>query len=126
MADPKTQYQVLRTNFYANELPAHPEWNGGYAAAKNRAKKYHKEWAKQSVDINKVVEKFTGNAQGESVGMKTIYKGERYYVLADYVGCYLRIMDKTTGKFVKIDGSPCIIPEDFNEAHYRIKTREEM
>lgn len=126
MADPKTQYQVKMSDFYTKDLPSHPEWAGRFAEAQKKTAMHKTDWAKVSVNLNEVVEKFTGNAPGESHGLKCIYKGKRYYVIADYVGHYLRIMDTQTGKFVKIDGSPCLTQTDFNEAHYRIKTKEEM
>lgn len=126
MADAKTQYQVLRANFYNKELPNRTDLTGRYKEAKRKLEMHKDEWGKISVNINEVVEKFTGNAPGESHDLKCLYKGKRYYVIADYVGYYLRIHDIINKVYVKLDGTPCLTPEERNAAHYRIKTREEM
>ncbi len=74
------------------------------------------------MNINNVVRDFVPGAEGQITGYKYIYNGERYQVVADMVAGYLRIKDKKTNQYVKLNGKP----GSNNETHFKILKREEM
>ena len=53
---------------------------------------------------------------------KMIFFGERYNVITDMAGGYLRIYDNSAKTYVKLDGTP----GNDKETHFKIKKREEM
>lgn len=71
---------------------------------------------------NKFVNNDVPNSQEYVEGYKYIYDGDRYQVVADMVAGYLRIKDKKTNQYVKLDGKP----GSQNETHFKIKKRGEM
>ena len=49
MADAKTQYQVLRANFYNKELPNRTDLTGRYEEAKRKFEMHKDKWGRISV-----------------------------------------------------------------------------
>ena len=91
--------------------------------SKLREAKYNENWSKQKVNINEIVDEFAPNFTVKEKGTKYIFIGERYEVTADMAGGYLRIKDRNTGYWVKLDGTPV---SGNCEGHYKIMKREEM
>lgn len=95
-----------------------------------RSKNWQKSW--QKVNLNDVVNKFTPGVKPYNNGGKLIYSNNRYRVVADTFGGYLRIEDKhLSGKtrYITIDGKPYnSLPKSSRErlTHYYILKREEM
>ena len=88
-----------------------------------RNAKYGKNWDKNKVNINEVVDKFTPGAMGKTVsGVKFVYKNKNYIVEADKVSGYLRIYNRKLKKYVQSNGQP----GTRDNTHYRIKKRSEM
>lgn len=124
MADKKSLYSEVSRYFVEEKVPATSLDRGRYERSKERERKYNENWKKVSVNINEIVDKFAPEDDGREKGVKYIFEGPRYRVLADMVAGYLRIYDKTIKKFVKIDGS---LPGPGEEPpHYKILKREEM
>ena len=123
MADPKTQYQAALAT--VQKAPDYATCSARRRALK-RKKNHGKEWYERSVNIIETVAKFAPGVQGKQVGSKFMFKGSRYWVIADPYGNYLRVRDMSTNKYVYIDGTPCKTEKEENETHYRIKTWEEM
>ncbi len=123
MADPKKQYQ--KDIATVKKAPDYATCSARRRALK-RKKNHGQEWYSRSVNINKIVAKFAPGVQGKHEGSKFMFKGTRYWVIADPYGNYLRVRDMSTNKYIHIDGTPCKTIKEEKETHYRIKTREEM
>lgn len=67
-------------------------------AGKRRSELWSDQW--DTVDINKIVDKFAPGAEAEIKGGKIYFSSERYDVVADIGGGYLRIRDKEIGAYV--------------------------
>ena len=62
------------------------------------------------------------NANEYVNGYKYVYENDRYQVVADMAAGYLRIKNKNTNQYVKLDGKP----GSNDETHFKIKKRSEM
>lgn len=99
-----------------------------------RKEMYQKNWAQ--VNLNEIVEKFSPKAEPYERGGKFIYGGERYDVVTDTFGGYLRIIDKTipkTGRkenrYITLDGRSYLsLPKNQREelTHFYILKRKDM
>ncbi len=93
-----------------------------FEASKAREAKHGERWKSQPANINDVVNRFTPGASGEAMGVKYIFKGDRYTVVADMASGYLRIFDNEMGCYVRLDGSP----GSDEDTHFKIKSRGDM
>lgn len=117
MSDTKSGYSSEAHNYMQSELN-----QSVIEKSKTREGRYNKNWEKQSVNINEVVEKFAPDASGRVVNGKFIYFGENYNVIADLPSGYLRIYSKQKREYVTLEGKT----GTDEETHYKIKRREEM
>jgi len=98
--------------------------------AKRRSESWGESWSK--VNLNDIVDKFTPGAKPYNDGGKFIYSNDRYSILADTYGGYLRIKDKNLSghsPYITIDGKSYYdLPKSSREqlTHYYILKREEM
>ena len=98
--------------------------------AEKRSHTHRESW--QKVNLNDIVNRFTPGATPYNNGGKFVYNGDRYTILADTYGGYLRIKDKTilgNNNYVTLDGkSYYSLPKTKREqlTHFYILKREEL
>ncbi|SCY14261.1 hypothetical protein [Butyrivibrio sp. INlla14] len=122
MADSKSRYSTA-ARFYARVM-IHGSMMDAirYYKSKVREAKFNNNWKKNSVNLNDIVKQFTPGAKGSPRGVKYEFVGSRYIVKVDMPSGYLRIMDRKTKKYVKLDGTP----GTNEETHFKIYKRSEM
>ena len=98
--------------------------------AEKRSHTHRESW--QKVNHNDVVSRFTPGATPYNDGGKFIYSNDRYRIVADTYGGYLRIEDKGLSgrsRYITLEGkSYYSLPKSSRErlTHYYILKREEM
>lgn len=122
MADAKTPYSTVSNYYITTTVPSSSIDQGRYNRSKERERKYNDNWSKQKVNINEIVDKFAPGCTGVVDGVKYVFEGKKYSVVADMASGYLRIKDNYSGKYLKLDGTP----GNREETHFKIKKREEM
>lgn len=123
MSDSKSIYSEM-SNYYINErVPSSNVDQGRYDRSKERERKYNENWKRRPVNINEICDKFAPGDDGHEEGVKYVFEGSRYKVVADMVSGYLRIFDKTAKSYTKLDGTPS---GSLEETHFKILRREEM
>ncbi len=122
MSDYKSVYSEAAQYYITNEVEASSIDRARYERSKLREKKYNELWRRNSVNLNDVCDEFAPGDLGYKEGVKFIFEGDRYKVKADMASGYLRILDKDTGRYVKLDGAP----GGLDETHFKIYRREEM
>jgi len=122
LADAKTPYSTVSKYYVTTTVPNSEIDQGRYDRSKERERKYNDNWNKQKVNINEIVDKFTPGCTGVAEGVKFVFEGSEYSVVADMASGYLRIKDNSNGKYLKLDGTP----GNREETHFKIKKREEM
>lgn len=127
MADSKSDYSDASKDYVASA--AGETISDGdkkfYERSRIRFARHGDNWTRQSVNINDVVETFTPSAKGTRAGVKFIFYGERYNVVADMASGYLRIYDTVIGHYVDLDGKYHGKNND-DYTHFRILRKEEM
>lgn len=128
MSDYKAQYSDESEEYVKKVVPSSELDQARYDRSKLREQKHNESWIKQKVSLNEVVGKFTQESnravkQYNNGGVKFNFEGDRYIVKCDKVAGYLRIYDKKTKMYCKLDGTPSSNPD---ETHFKIKRREEM
>jgi hypothetical protein len=128
MSDYKSAYSDISKNYIEHVVPTSEIDRGRYKRSKDREVKFNKNWSKQKVNLNEVVDYFIPAIEGfikkrSSGGVKYEFEGKRYIVKCDKVGGYLRIFDKKLHSFCRLDGTPS---GNRDETHFKIKRREEM
>lgn len=128
MSDYKSAYSDISKDYIENIVPTNSVDQERYKRSKERELKFNENWKKQKVNLNEIVDKFVPKidevvTQKSEGGVKYNFIGERYIVKCDKVAGYLRIYDKKTKSYCKLDGTPSKNPE---ETHFKIKRREEM
>lgn len=99
-----------------------------FERSKAREAKYNDIWLKNKVNLNEIVDKFVPQVDGfveqrSEGGVKYDFEGPRYIVKCDKVAGYLRIYDKETKMYCKLDGTSS---RNGDETHFKIKRRKEM
>lgn len=122
MSDNKSYYSSNSKNYVNNVVPKSEIDLKHYNDSKKKEEIHNESWSKQKVNINEVVDKFAPNSPGYVNGYKFIYEGDKYQVVTDMVAGYLRIKNKKTNQYVKLDGKP----GSREETHFKIKKKEEM
>lgn len=98
--------------------------------AEKRSHTHRESW--QKVNLNDVVNKFTPGVTPYNNGGKFIYSSDRYRIVVDIYGGYLRIEDKSLSskyRYITLGGkSYYSLPKTNRErlTHYYILKREEM
>ena len=122
MADAKTPYSTVSNYYVTTTVPSSSIDQGRYDRSKERERKYNGSWIKQKVNINDIVDQFAPGCSGVIDGVKYVFRGPVYSVVADMASGYLRIKNNKSGKYLKLDGTP----GSREETHFKIKKREEM
>ena len=122
MSDTKAAYSAASKDYIDNIVPSSTKEQERYRAAKAREAMYNDDWIKLSVNINDMVAEYTPEAVGRKKGYKYKYVSKDWIVLADMIAGYLRLIDRRTGEFVKLDGTP---GKDW-ETHFKILKRKDM
>lgn len=122
--DSKTNYSNKSREYVEKDVVNNEIDSRRYYRSKLRESKYGKNWEKNKVNINEVVEEFVPNCTNiyTKSGVKLYYENDKFRVIADKASGYLRIYNKQLKKFVKLDGT--VGTND--ETHFKIKRREEM
>ena len=122
MSDAKTPYSKISNYYVTITVPNSSIDQGRYDRSKERERKYNKNWIKQKVNINEIVDLFAPGSTGSVEGVKFVFKSSDYTVITDMASGYLRIKENKNGKFLKLDGTP----GNREETHFKIKKKEEM
>ncbi|MCQ2121581.1 MAG: hypothetical protein MJY78_07130 [Fibrobacter sp.] len=123
MANAKEIYSEASKYYCETTVPANPWDQERYNRSKSREAKFNENWKKEKVNIIDIVNQYAPNAEAFEVGYKFYFEGEDNIVMCDMVAGYLRIKNKETGLFYKLDGTLT----DSNEGtHFKIKRKEEM
>lgn len=123
MSDAKPHYSEASSEFVEIDTVEQEEAKRLYEKSKVREDKHNDEWKEHPVNINDIVDEYAPGAKGEKAGVKYIFKGERYNVIADMASGYLRVQDTVTNTYLKFDGS---FVKDDEGTHFKIKRKEEM
>lgn len=123
MADSKSRYSAAAKH-YARVM-SHGSMLDAvrYARSKAREAQFNENWKRNSVDLNEIVERFTPGAKGKPHGVKFEFKNDKYIVKVDMPSGYLRILDRKTKKYLRLDGTPS---DSREETHFKVKKRREM
>ena len=122
MADSKSNYSNASTNYVTKKINQSTTDKGRYSRSKAREAQYNEDWKKHMANINDVINQFAPNSVGKEKGVKFQFEGAEYIIIADMASGYLRIFDKETQQYVKLDGTP----GSLSETHFKIKKRSEM
>lgn len=122
MSDSKDYYSEASSGYVENDVAENEAARREYKKSKAREAKHNAKWKANPVDINEVVDRFAPGDKGEKRGVKYIYRGDRFSVVADMAAGYLRVYDSESRSYVKLDGTP----GNDEETHFKIKRREEM
>lgn len=123
MTDSKDEYSTASGEYVKHNSLETEKAQREYERSKARETRHNNEWKQNPVNINEIVERFAPNAKGKKNGVKYIYYGERYNVIADMASGYLRIQDAATKDYLKLNGTP---GTNADATHFKIKRREEM
>ena len=118
----------------ATKMKKQSETNKSLSKIRNNAERRSHMWrgSWQKVNLNDVVNRFTPGATPYNDGGKFIYSNDRYRIVADIYGVYLRLEDRTLSgrsRYITIEGkSYYSLPKSSRErlTHYYILKREEM
>jgi hypothetical protein len=126
VSDYKSAYSEASQYYIDTIVPNSSKDSDRYLRSKAREEQYNDRWMSHSVNLNKICDKFApgdaGSKIGHPDGVKYVFKGSRYKVVADMASGYLRIQNLASGKYVKLDGRPGV----GDETHFKILRREEM
>lgn len=123
MSDSKQRYSDSSHKYVTNDVPSSMADQDRYDRSKAREAKWNENWKRQPVNLNEIVERFTPDIQGHRNGVKYVFENSHWKVIADMVSGYLRIYNKRTKKFIKLDGT---YTDDPTQSHFKILKREEM
>ena len=117
MADSKAAYSTAAYNYDMRTRHFFMPDAMRYYRSKLRELKYNDNWKN-----NMVVSRFTPGAKGRTSGVKYEFKSDKYVIKVDMPSGYLRIQNRKTGDYLKLDGSP----GSNEETHFKVKKRREM
>ena len=122
MSDYKSVYSEASQYYVEKEVPSSDVTQAQYDRSKAREAKYNENWKKQPVNLNDICDEFAPGDDGYKDGVKWKFDGERYQVVADMASGYLRIYDKETKRWCRLDGTS----GGRDDTHFKILRREEM
>lgn len=112
------------SRFYCNVLvPANGEIEKDYNNSKLREQKHNENWLKEKVNIIDIVNQYAPNARVYQDGVKYVFEGDVNKVVCDMASGYVRIQNKATNKYYRLDG---ILTNSKKRTHFKIKRKEEM
>lgn len=122
MSDAKEGYSEAAQYFVQVTTAQNDALRHAYEHSKWRESQYGKDWEDRSVNINVIVDMFAPGSRGRASGMKYVFEGPEADVIADMSTGYLRIRNRTTRQWLKLNGKP----ESRPETHFKILKRGEM
>lgn len=122
MADNKELYSKASEYYVENKSVNSNIDHNRFERSKIREQKYNEEWLKNKVNLNDIIDQFTPDFKAYENGVKYIFEGSKYTIKADMASGYLRIMENSTCRYLKLNGTY----GNNNETHFKIKRREEM
>ena len=122
MSDYKSVYSEASQYYIEKTVSSSEVEQGRYSRSKQREAKHNEQWKKQPVNLNDICDKFAPGDSGHKEGVKFVFEGDRYKIKADMAAGYLRIYDKASRCYLKLDGTPGTL----DETHFKIYRREEM
>lgn len=122
MSDYKSVYSEAAQYYVEETVPSSEIDQGRFDRSKKREEKYNENWKERPVNLNEICDKFAPGDAGHKEGVKFVFEGDDYKVVADMATGYLRIQDLNSGKYVTLDGAPSAL----EETHFKILRREEM
>ena len=122
MADSKSLYSKTSKYYIENKTVNSSIDHDRFERSKIREQKYNEEWLKNKVNLNEIIDRFAPDFKSYEDGVKYIFEGDKYTVKTDMASGYLRIMENSTRRYLKLDGTY----GNRSETHFKIKKREEM
>ena len=122
MADTKEAYSVHSAIYTAVDARISSIDEARYKRAKARESTWNVVWKRNMVNINDIVAAFAPGTHETLRGIKLIFHGPSVDVIADMAAGYLRLRNRKTKDYLKLDGSP----GNRDETHFKILRREEM
>lgn len=124
MSDSKTPYsQAAQLYVEAAKSEIDPKLSFEYQKSLKRKERHGEKWAKVNVNINDIVDRFAPNSHVREEGIKYIFEGDAYNVVADLATGYLRIYDNRIREYVDLKGK---YQKNDDKTHFRILKKEEM
>ena len=123
MSDTKDNYSDASASFVDGALNGNEGLKKLYDKSKLRESRHNDDWLQRSVNINDLVNRFAPSSVGYRSGVKFIFRGDRYTVIADMASGYLRVYDSVARSYVDRNGRPS---NNDIETHFKIKRREVM
>ena len=102
MANSKRMYSKLAEYYNGFVVPNSIDDKRRYEKNKERERKYNERWKQHKVNLNELVNRYTPGATPKIKGVKAIFDGDRYKIIADLPSGYAKVQDKTTKKMVKL------------------------
>lgn len=122
MSDYKELFSAAAEIFVEASLGGSERERRLYEESRRRAERYEENWAENAVNLIVICDEFAPGAEGFIAGVKYIFRGERFAVVADMASGYVRIYDSVVRSYIKLDGTP----GNDDETHFRILKKEEM
>ncbi len=121
--DNKDVYSKKANDYVKKDVNENAKEKERYNRSKKRELEHNDTWIKQTVNINEIISKFTPKVLKEYTesGIKYCWEGDKYIIKADKAAGYLRILDKSQKKYVKINGEI----GNRDETHFKIAKKEE-
>lgn len=123
MSNAKEVYSKTSKYYCEQVVPNNPFDQERYNRTKAREAKFNENWKKEKVNIIDLVNKFASNAVAYEKGYKYYFEGKENIVICDMIAGYLRIKNKETDLFFKLDGT---LTNSREGTHFKIKRKEEM
>ena len=102
MANSKRMHSKLAEYSNGFVVPGSAKDRERYEKSKERERKYNERWKQHKVNLNELVNRYTPGATPKIKGVKAIFDGDRYKIIADLPSGYAKVQDKTTKKMVKL------------------------
>ena len=122
MSDYKETYSEESKDYIEKVVSSRELDKNRYERSKQREDRYNEQWKKYPVNLNDICDKFAPGDNGHKEGVKFVFDGSTHEVKADMASGYLRIYNKQTHQYVKLDGTSGTA----EETHFKILRREEM
>lgn len=123
MSNAKEVYSKTSKYYCEQVVPNNPFDQERYNRAKTRETKFNENWKKEKVNIIDMVNKYAPDADAYEKGYKYYFEGKESIVICDMIAGYLRIKNKATDLFYKLDGT---LTNSREGTHFKIKRKEEM
>ncbi len=123
MSNEKEIYSATSKYYCEVSVLANEKNLESYNRSKVRELKYNENWEKEKVNIIEIVGKYAPGARTYESDYKFYFEGEENIVIADMVAGYLRILNKETSKFYRLNGT---LTRSKKGTHFKIKKQAEM